>query len=437
MLTESRLTKAPASPPFALPASAEEPPNVSITTAREEAETVMFAAVAEVLQKTGFRARDVDVLVTNCSLFCPTPSLAAMVIHRFGMRSDVDAYNLGGMGCSAGLLATSLAAKLLRERRGFGVALVVSTENITQNWYPGKERSMLIPNTIFRMGAAAQVLSSSPLHRPRAKYALRHAVRVHLGADEKAYRCVYQHPDGEGKIGVELNKDLVGVAARALTVNLGRLGPRILPWSEKLAFAANWAARSLLGQRQIKPYVPDFTRAIDHFCLHAGGRAVVEGLGAQLGLSALRSAPSANTLHWYGNTSSSTVWYSLGYVEAVQGLRRGDRVWQIAFGSGFKCNSLVWESLRAGKTPHRAWDHICGREDEAARCFAAIADQNAREKAARLAREAAEASEGDGVGGDATVNGRVNGAHAPLKAKAAPVEEGTVLRRSSRRAVVS
>lgn len=36
----------------------------------------------------------------------------------------------------------------------------MSTENITQNWYRGRERSMLIPNTIFRLGAAAIVLTS-------------------------------------------------------------------------------------------------------------------------------------------------------------------------------------------------------------------------------------------------------------------------------------
>ena len=27
-------------------------------------------------------------------------------------------------------------------------------------------------------------------------------------------------------------------------------------------------------------------------------------------------------------------------------LKKGDRIWQIAFGSGFKCNSAVWQCLR-------------------------------------------------------------------------------------------
>lgn len=43
---------------------------------------------------------------------------------------------------------------------GSSYALVVSTENITQNWYAGDERSMLIPNTLFRMGASAALLTN-------------------------------------------------------------------------------------------------------------------------------------------------------------------------------------------------------------------------------------------------------------------------------------
>lgn len=82
-------------------------------------------------------------------------------------------------------------------------------------------------------------------------------------------RCVYQHPDSTGKIGVELSRDLVKVAGKALTHNLTKLGPKVLPWSEKLLYAANWVARKVAPGKW-QEYVPDFKEAFDHFCLHAG-----------------------------------------------------------------------------------------------------------------------------------------------------------------------
>jgi 3-ketoacyl-CoA synthase len=302
-----------------------------------------------------------DFLALCLSFFL---SCAAMLVNHFKLRPDIEAYNLGGMGCSAGIISVGLARRLLRERGRGGYALVVSTENITQNWYRGNERSMLIPNTIFRMGSAAILLTNKPTERWRAKYELEHLVRVHLGADDAAYRCVFQHPDAQGTVGVELNKDLVSVAARAMEANLRRLGPLVLPWGEKLAFVANLMARKVLRLR-VAPYIPDFRAAFDHFCLHVGGRAVVQGLSKQLKLSEAKMAPSANTLYWYGNTSSSTVWYSFGFVESVQGVKRGELVWQIGFGSGFKCNSAVWRALRPIKADHTAWRHIKCHEGEA------------------------------------------------------------------------
>jgi 3-ketoacyl-CoA synthase len=80
---------------------------------------------------TGLTPRDIDILVVNCSLFNPTPSLSAMVVNHFKMRGDIISYNLAGMGCSAGVIAIGLAQRLLRTEPG-KYALVVSTENITQ-----------------------------------------------------------------------------------------------------------------------------------------------------------------------------------------------------------------------------------------------------------------------------------------------------------------
>ncbi|CAN0237768.1 unnamed protein product, partial [Ectocarpus sp. 4 AP-2014] len=72
------------------------------------------------------------------SLFSPTPSLCSMVSHKFGMRSDARTFNLSGMGCSAGVISLDLAKDLLKARPN-SVALVVSTENLTQNLYHGNE----------------------------------------------------------------------------------------------------------------------------------------------------------------------------------------------------------------------------------------------------------------------------------------------------------
>jgi predicted naringenin-chalcone synthase len=55
--------------------------------------------------------------VTTCSIFCPTPSLASMVVNHFGMRPDMQSYHLGGMGCSNGVVAVNLVKDLLRVSR--------------------------------------------------------------------------------------------------------------------------------------------------------------------------------------------------------------------------------------------------------------------------------------------------------------------------------
>ncbi|KAJ6822299.1 fatty acid elongase 1 [Iris pallida] len=164
------------------------PPNPCMAEARKEAELVMFGAIDELFAKTGVKPKDVGILVVNCSLFNPTPSLSAMVVNHYKLRGNVLSYNLGGMGCSAGLISVDLAKQLLQVHPS-SYALVVSTENITLNWYFGNDRSMLVSNCLFRMGAAAvlpvqQAVGPPPLqvpagpHRPDAQGFGRQVLRL-------------------------------------------------------------------------------------------------------------------------------------------------------------------------------------------------------------------------------------------------------------------
>ena len=110
------------------PAIMRVPPNPCMAEARKEAEEVMFGAIDEVLQKTGVKAKDIGILVVNCSLFNPTPSLSAMIVNHYKLRGNILSYNLGGMGCSAGLISIDLAKQLLQ------VVYYISLISIIQNY---------------------------------------------------------------------------------------------------------------------------------------------------------------------------------------------------------------------------------------------------------------------------------------------------------------
>ncbi|CAL4914655.1 unnamed protein product [Urochloa decumbens] len=330
----------------------------SLRDALDEMDAFLDASVAELFARTGVAPRDVDVLVFNVSMLSPAPSLASRVVRRYGLREDVAAYNLTGMGCSAGLVALDLARNKLRANNGAArLALVVSSESIAPNWYSGTDKSMMLANCLFRSGGAAVLLTNDPAlgGRGRAKMELGCLVRAHTGANDDAHACATQREDAEGRVGISLSKALPKAAVRAFAVNLRRLAPRILPVSELARFAFRLLSRRLLahlnhssaggkkgGADAAAPKI-NFKAGVEHFCLHPGGTAVIEAVKQSLGLEDGDVEPARMTLHRWGNTSASSLWYVLSYMEAKGRLKKGDRVLMVTFGSGFKCNSCVWE----------------------------------------------------------------------------------------------
>ncbi|KAL6646186.1 hypothetical protein ACP70R_017794 [Stipagrostis hirtigluma subsp. patula] len=111
------------------------PPYDSLDEARAEAELVIFSAIDDLFAKTDITPGIVDILVVNCSVFAPVPSLTDMIVNRYKLRCDIRSVNLSGMGCSAAPISIGLAAGLLQATPHNTHALVVSTETITPNFY--------------------------------------------------------------------------------------------------------------------------------------------------------------------------------------------------------------------------------------------------------------------------------------------------------------
>ncbi|KAJ3673659.1 hypothetical protein LUZ60_005651 [Juncus effusus] len=340
-------------------------PDVNCATMKEgraETSAAMFATLDELFEKCRIRPKDVSVLVVNCSLFNPTPSLSAMIVNHYKMRGNILSYNLGGMGCSAGVIALDLARDMLQAYPG-GYGVVVSTEAVSFTWYGGNRRSMLIPNCFFRSGCSAVLLSNRRRDFGKARYKLEHIVRTHKGADERSFRSVYQEEDDQRIKGLSISRDLLEVGGHALKTNITTLSPLVLPFSEQLMFFAAMLYRHLFPTKESAantssstnaPYIPDYKRAFEHFCMHAASREVLDQLQSNLDLTESNLEASRAVLHRFGNTSSSSIWYELAYLEAKGKVRAGDRVWQLAFGSGFKCNSAVWKAVRRVKKPTRS-----------------------------------------------------------------------------------
>ncbi|KAG6783861.1 hypothetical protein POTOM_009539 [Populus tomentosa] len=155
-------------------------------------------------------------------------------------------------------------------------------------------------NCFFRVGGAAILLSNKPSDSHVAKYQVIHAVRPNTAASDSSDNYVSRLEDSQGLLGITTTEDLIQEAIKTIEANLTTLGHLVLPISEKIQFIANYIAMHF-REAKVKPF---------------------------------------------GNTASSSVWYGLAYAKAKGRIKKGSRVWQISFGSGFKCNSLIMKATR-------------------------------------------------------------------------------------------
>ncbi|XP_052181369.1 3-ketoacyl-CoA synthase 5-like [Diospyros lotus] len=322
----------------------------------KEAQMVLFPVFQDLLAKTKLSARDIDILILNCTGFCPVPSLSAMIVNEFSMRDDLKSFNISGMGCSASALAVHMAENLLKVHHN-SYAVILSTEILSTGWYAGKERPMLVLNCLFRMGSAAILVTNKKEAKRSSKYKLLKTLRSQRAFDDKAYNSAFREEDSNGITGVALRKDLLQVAGEILRSNIAALGSSILPPSEIILHVVSMFWKRFIN-KNVQIYMPDFRSAVQHFCLPASGRQVIREIGKGLKLGEREMEATMATLHRFGNQSSSSLWYELAYMEAKERVKKGDRVWQLGMGSGPKCTSLVWECVRPiSEEAHKGpWD---------------------------------------------------------------------------------
>ncbi|KAH7840841.1 hypothetical protein Vadar_022421 [Vaccinium darrowii] len=337
------------------------PPRSNHQESTKEVEMVLFPVFEDLLSKTHLSPQEIDILIVNCSGFCPIPSLSSIIVNKFSLRNDTKTFTLSGMGCSASALGINMAQNLLKVHKNSN-AVVLSTEILSTGWYPGKDKSMLALNCLFRMGSSGILLSNKREVKNKAKYKLLQSLRSQRASDDRGYYSAFREEDSDGITGFTLRRDLLQVAGETLRSNIGDLSPSILSAMEIFRHMASKVWKRLVD-KSLEIYMPNFRSVIQHFCLPASGRPVIREIGKGLRLGEREMEPALVTLHRFGNQSSSSLWYELAYLEAKERVKKGDKVWQLGMGSGPKCTSLVWECVRpiVGEAQKGPWDDCIDR----------------------------------------------------------------------------
>lgn len=331
------------------------PPNPTYIESMQEARMVLFPVFEDLLSKTNLKADNIDILIVNCSGFCPAPSLSSIIINKYPMKEDIKSYTLTGMGCGANAIAIDMAKNLLKIYKNSN-ALILSTEILSTGWYGGNEQAKMMLNCTFRMGSAAILLTNKSQAKYNAKYKLLRTLRTQRAFDNKAYTCTFREEDSNGFLGVTSTKDLLQAVQEIVHSHVTILGSLILPFFEKFLYILSLLRKASMD-KSTEIYVPNFGKVIQHFCLPTPGKVFVRRIGKELQLGEKEMEASLMTCHRFGNQSSSSLWYVLAYMEAKKKVKKGDKVWQLGFGSGLKCTSSVWECVepKMGESNSGPW----------------------------------------------------------------------------------
>ncbi|MGV8854219.1 MAG: type III polyketide synthase [Devosia sp.] len=133
----------------------------SRTRAYLDGATALFIdAAQQALDTAGWRADEVDTIVTISSTGIATPTLDARAMQTMAFRADVQRVPVFGLGCAGGVTGLSLAARLAAASPGSKV-LLVAVETCTLSFRADRlQKADIIATVLFGDGAAAACVST-------------------------------------------------------------------------------------------------------------------------------------------------------------------------------------------------------------------------------------------------------------------------------------
>lgn len=265
-----------------------------------EAPPLVLRALAA-LPQAGLRS--VETLITASCTHASSPGIERPIFEHTPVPLTASRWNLGFMGCSAGLAAVRLALETSAQKR---VALIVACELSSLHFQYSDEIDQLTANVLFADGAASMLLSDRP--SPLRVVACRCAA---------VPECAGQMVWFAGDHGLQL-----------------RLSPDL---PQTLALRVPAILDDFLRDQGLQ------RSDVAHWLIHPGGPQILDAMAECLGLPCDALACSRAVFREFGNMSSPTIFFIL---QRHLASRAGGYALALAFGPGLTVEMLLLNAAR-------------------------------------------------------------------------------------------
>ena len=262
-------------------------------------------ALQKALDKAGWKADEIDFLITVSCTGIMIPSIDAHLVNRLKMKQDIVRLPVTEMGCAAGVSGIIYAKNFLKANPGKKAA-VIAVESTTATFQLNDfSMANVVSAAIFGDGAAAVLLSSCEEDEG-----------PEIIAEE-----MYHFYDAEYMMGFKLtNSVLQMILDETVPETISAHFPKIVhPFLEK-------------NNTSIEN--------VNHLIFHPGGRKIVQTVEALFGSLGKNIDDTREVLKQYGNMSSVTVLYVLERF-LDRNLPVGDKGLMLSFGPGFSAQSIL------------------------------------------------------------------------------------------------
>jgi prepilin-type processing-associated H-X9-DG protein len=255
-------------------------------------------------------AKVTQVVTASCT-HASSPGLEMPVLTHSSIPRDVHRWNLGFMGCSAGLAGLRLVHRMHE-----ATSLIVACELSSLHFQYTDELDQMTANVLFADGAAAVLTSPRP--SPVRVLACQCATLPQF-ADQMVWFA------GDHGLQLRLSQKLPETLATHLRPAVSTFLRAAA--TSRLASSPMRAGGMVLDE-------------VDHWLVHPGGPQILDAVESSLGLKAGALALSRETLRQFGNMSSPTIFFILkSFIES----RQTGRVAALAFGPGLTIEMALLE----------------------------------------------------------------------------------------------